>query len=250
MSRCPSSRQHLELGAAGIWGISHFACLAANFRPSSFPPRVSKYEEICHSEIHRINLSIQSNKSRGRLDVLSENGGAMNRNNTHPLPIHITPHHLSLSPMLRDFAHDKLAKVPRFSNDALRMDLVLRRHGGAAETGRFSASARLALPGRDIHAAAAHADLYTAIVNLVSKLARHSRKRKARHARALKNLRRSARGNRPAMLREVPDAFMPVAEAEAPLREQTWSSRARKAFGLVERSSSSNPAHGIAFCTS
>jgi len=104
----------------------------------------------------------------------------MNETNTTALPIHITPHHLTLSAALRDFALKKLAKVPRFSSDVLAADIVLRRHHGTADGRRFSASARLALPGRDIHAAATHADLYTAIVKLVARLARRSRKRKTR----------------------------------------------------------------------
>jgi ribosome hibernation promoting factor len=113
----------------------------------------------------------------------------MNRTTTTALPVHITPHHLSLSPALREFVHSKLAKVPRFAADALLADIVLRRHHGTAEGKRFSASARLALPGRDIHASAEHSDLYTAIVNLVAKLTRRSRERKTRFAKA-----RSPRG--------------------------------------------------------
>ena len=65
------------------------------------------------------------------------------------LPIHITTHHLSMSNALRRFAREKISSVCRFANDALAADVVLRRHAGAKE--RFSASARLALPGRDIH---------------------------------------------------------------------------------------------------
>jgi ribosome-associated translation inhibitor RaiA len=162
--------------------------------------------------------------------------------------------------MLCDFAHRKLAKVPHFSSDALRMDLILRRHGGAADEGRFSASARLALPGRDIHATAAHADLYTAIVKLVGRLVRLSRKRKVRRARAFKSHRRSARGQRRAMPREgparwkdspevwdEPDAFIPVLDAPATHRDQAPRSTSPRTIGLIERSSSSNPAHGISF---
>lgn len=94
--------------------------------------------------------------------------------------IHITPHHLSLSPALRDFARTKLAKVPRFANDMVGADLVLRRHCGTANGKQFSASARLALPGRVVHGRATHANLYSAIVKLVSTLARRA---KATHAR-------------------------------------------------------------------
>src|SRR5690606_26767740 len=41
----------------------------------------------------------------------------MNKLNSTALPIHITPHHLSLSPALADFVREKLAKVPRFASD-------------------------------------------------------------------------------------------------------------------------------------
>jgi putative sigma-54 modulation protein len=108
----------------------------------------------------------------------------MNETKIGTLPIHITPHHLRLSPALRDFVHRKLGKAPRFASGVLSADVVLRRHHGTADGRRFSAGARLALPGRDIHASAANADLYTAVVKLVATLARRSRKRKTRLARA------------------------------------------------------------------
>ena len=108
----------------------------------------------------------------------------MNETNRTTLPIHITPHHLRLSPALSEFVYDKFAKVPRFANDVLATDVVLRRHHGSSEGPRFSASARLALAGHDIHASATHADLYTAIVKLVETLARRSRKRKTRLMKA------------------------------------------------------------------
>jgi putative sigma-54 modulation protein len=94
------------------------------------------------------------------------------------LPIHITTHHLTLSDALRRFARAKIAPVIRFANDALGADVVLRRHNGAVP--RFSASARLLLPGRDIHGRALDPDLYVAVGQLVEKLARRCRKRKTR----------------------------------------------------------------------
>jgi len=99
---------------------------------------------------------------------------------TTELPIHITPHHLRLSPAVSEFVRGKFAKVPRFASDVLASDVVLRRHHGTSDGKLFSASARLAVAGRDIHASALHGDLYTAIVKLVEKLARRSRKRKTR----------------------------------------------------------------------
>ena len=94
------------------------------------------------------------------------------------LPIHITTHHLTLTDALREFAHEKIAPVIRFATDALGAEIVLRRHNGAVP--RFSASARLALPGRDVHGRAVHHDLYVAIGKLFTKLARRCRKRKTR----------------------------------------------------------------------
>ncbi|HSU85573.1 MAG TPA: HPF/RaiA family ribosome-associated protein, partial [Chthoniobacterales bacterium] len=79
------------------------------------------------------------------------------------------------------FARKKINSVCRFANDALAAEIVLRRHAGAKE--RFSASARLALPGRDIHGRGVDTNLYGAIGKLVTKLARLSRKRKTRLAK-------------------------------------------------------------------
>jgi ribosomal subunit interface protein len=97
------------------------------------------------------------------------------------LPIHITTHHLSLSESLRRFARKKITPVTRFANDALAAEIVLRRHNGAVK--RFSASARLALPGRDVHGRGVDANLYAAIGKLVATLGRRLRKRKTRLAK-------------------------------------------------------------------
>ncbi len=101
------------------------------------------------------------------------------------LPIHITTHHLSLSDSLRRFVREKISPVTRFANDTLAAEIVLRRHGGAKT--RFSASARLALPGRDAHSRAVDPDLYSAIGKLVAKLGRLLRKRKTRLAKAFEH---------------------------------------------------------------
>ena len=105
------------------------------------------------------------------------------------LPIHITTHHLSASNALHRFAREKISSVCRFANDALAADVVLRRHGGAKE--RFSASARLALPGRDIHGRAVAGNLYAAIGKLVATLARLARKRKTRLSKTFEHPGRS-----------------------------------------------------------
>jgi putative sigma-54 modulation protein len=101
------------------------------------------------------------------------------------LPIHITPHHLHISSSLRDFISGKIATVARVAGDILSADVVLRRRSGNVMG--FSASARLALPGHDIHGQATSADPYTAIGKLVARLARLARKRKTRLAKTFRH---------------------------------------------------------------
>jgi putative sigma-54 modulation protein len=101
------------------------------------------------------------------------------------LPIHITTHHLHLSDPLRLIVRNKLAPVTRFANDAIAAEIVLRRRGGTKT--RFSASARVALPGQDVHGQAVHGNLYAAIGKLVEKLGRLLRKRKTRLAKAFRH---------------------------------------------------------------
>ena len=113
----------------------------------------------------------------------------MNETHMRTMPLHITTHHLRLSPALSGFLRDKFAKVSRFANDVLAADIVLRRNHDSLDGKRFSASGRLSVAGRDIHATATHADLYTAIVKLVARLARRSRKRKTRFEKS-RSLRR------------------------------------------------------------
>jgi len=101
-------------------------------------------------------------------------------NNTHmnTLPIHITPHGIELSFALRKFIEKKISRLSRYAADILSAEVVLREKSGA--TGLFSVSARLALPGHDVHGNAVHQNFYAAINQLVARLARLSRKRKTR----------------------------------------------------------------------
>lgn len=96
------------------------------------------------------------------------------------LPIHITPHHLTLTPTLVAKVREKIGPLVRIGGDAVRADVVLRLHHGSLQGQQFSASARLAMPGRDVHASVTDANLYKAITTLESLLARRLRKRKTR----------------------------------------------------------------------
>jgi ribosomal subunit interface protein len=115
------------------------------------------------------------------------NTTAINPNKMTNPPIHITPHNLTLSPALQEFIRRKMSALSRFAGDMLAAEIILR---GKSDTPHlFSLSARLALPGRDIQGNAVHENLYTAIDQLVAKLARLSRKRKTRLAKKFKRAR-------------------------------------------------------------
>jgi putative sigma-54 modulation protein len=159
----PSLRAEFSLGACRQ-GAARPLCI---FEASAYA--------ICHS----LPLNVL-HPARPCQDPALYSQKPMNSVNSKPFPIHITPHHLSLSPALAEFVREKLAKVPRFASDVVAADIVLRRHHGTSHGKQFSASARLALAGRDIHATAVHADIYSAVVQLVARLARRSRKRKTR----------------------------------------------------------------------
>ena len=160
------------------------------------------------------------------------------------LPIHITTHHLSLSDALRHFARKKIASVVRFANDALAAEIVLRRHGGAAT--RFSASARLALPGRDVHGRAVDPNLYVAIAKLVTKLGRLLRKRKTRLSRSFTKSRpkrsvESPKLNPPLLLHDPPPRVghqLTIRHREAGQEMRVFPFRRRLPFTLA-------PVHGV-----
>lgn len=99
------------------------------------------------------------------------------------IPIHITTHHLTLSPSLDRCVREKLAVLLRAGIDILGAEVVLRRHDGTAHGRSFTASARIAVPWHHLHANAIHANLYAAITVLTNRLSRRLRKRKTAFAK-------------------------------------------------------------------
>jgi ribosomal subunit interface protein len=134
------------------------------------------------------------------------------------LPIHISTHHLQLSDALRNFVRKKIAPVNRFASDALAAEIVLRRHGGAKR--RFSASVRIALPGRDVYGRTVHVDLYVAICRLMRRLARLLRKRKTRLGRILERRTSTYTTNQPLRQRIEKDLALTAPTRERPLRKK------------------------------
>jgi ribosomal subunit interface protein len=100
------------------------------------------------------------------------------------LPIHIMSHGIELSFASRNFIEKKISKLSRFAGDILSAEVMLREKSGS--NGLFSVSARLGLPGRDVHGNAVHENFYAAINQLVTRLARLSRKRKTRFEKRIR----------------------------------------------------------------
>jgi ribosomal subunit interface protein len=94
------------------------------------------------------------------------------------LPIHIIAHHLVIDDALKGFVLRKVGGLRRFTDDALAAEVVLRQDSERAI--RFSAVARVSLPGRDLNARADSTSIQGAIQRLVLKLVRLVRKRKTR----------------------------------------------------------------------
>ena len=119
--------------------------------------------------------------------LFTANTTAINPNKMTNPPIHITPHNLTLSPALQQFIRRKMSALSRFTVTRSRPKLFSEASPDAPYL--FSLSAQLALPGRDIQGNAVHENLYTAIDQLVAKLARLTRKRKTRLAKKFKRAR-------------------------------------------------------------
>ena len=98
------------------------------------------------------------------------------------IPIRIIAHNVSLSEPLCEFVRNKIGAVSRFAHDILSIEIVLRRNPNPGNE-RFAVSARLALPGRDVHGRASTPDLYTAVGMAAARLSRRLRKRKTRLSR-------------------------------------------------------------------
>ena len=118
--------------------------------------------------------------------------------------IHITSHNTELSAALREFIQIKISSLARFAGDIVAAEVVLRGESGAAHL--FSVTARLALPGRDVHGNASHSNPYGAVNQVVARLARLSRKRKTRLANLFRRpgKKRIKRTSRPARLVSAP----------------------------------------------
>ncbi len=95
------------------------------------------------------------------------------------MQIHLSPRHLTLTASIHRHVADKIEHLESISDDIIAAHVVLL-HDESKNTKKFQVKAHLAVPGPDIHAADANADLHVAIDKTADKLARQLRKRKTK----------------------------------------------------------------------
>lgn len=87
--------------------------------------------------------------------------------------LNITGHHLDVTPAIRDYVEDKLARVTRHFDHVIDVSVVL-----SVEKLRQKAEVNVHLPGKDIYVEHADGDMYAAIDALADKLDRQILKHK------------------------------------------------------------------------
>lgn len=81
--------------------------------------------------------------------------------------LNITGHHLEVTPAMRSYVEDKLARVMRHFDHVIGVSVVL-----SVEKLRQKAEVNVHLPGKDIYVEHVDGDMYAAIDALVDKLDR------------------------------------------------------------------------------
>jgi putative sigma-54 modulation protein len=96
------------------------------------------------------------------------------------MQIHLSPRHLRLTAAIHQYAASKVLHLEELASDIVAAHVVLIHDENAKPADRYAVKVHLAIPGPDIHAEEAHADLYAALDLVTDKLARQLRKRKTR----------------------------------------------------------------------
>jgi putative sigma-54 modulation protein len=95
--------------------------------------------------------------------------------------LHMTGHHLEITPAIRDYVHSKMTRINRHFDHVIDVNMIL-----SVEKLRQKIEASVHMSGKDIFAESADDDMYAAIDFLVDKLDRqivkHKEKIKNKHA--------------------------------------------------------------------
>jgi len=82
--------------------------------------------------------------------------------------LHLTGHHLDITPAIRDYVIAKLERVNRHFDHVIDVSVVL-----SVDKLRQKVEATIHVRGKDLHAECNDADMYAAIDGLADKLDRH-----------------------------------------------------------------------------
>jgi len=96
------------------------------------------------------------------------------------MQIHLSPRHLTLTAAIHSYVADKISHLEDVVGNIVAAHVVLIHDEKRNPSRAYHVKVHLAVPGPDIHAEDAEADLYAAIDKVTAKLARQLRKRKTR----------------------------------------------------------------------
>ena len=102
--------------------------------------------------------------------------------------LHLTGHHVEITPAIREYVTAKLAKIERHFDHVIDVNVIM-----TVEKLDQKIEANVHLSGKDIHVQAHEGDMYAAIDGLIDKLDRQvlrhkERFKSARHAAGIKRL--------------------------------------------------------------
>lgn len=102
---------------------------------------------------------------------------------TNPIPaadkLILSGIHLDLTDALKQFVHDKVAKLLRHEPRIDRVRVEIEHHATKSHHGQFTAKGRIEIAGPDLNASASADDCHAAVDKLVAELDRGLRKRSA-----------------------------------------------------------------------
>jgi putative sigma-54 modulation protein len=102
--------------------------------------------------------------------------------------LHLTGHHVEITPAIREYVTAKLAKIERHFDHVIEVNVIM-----TVEKLDQKIEANVHLSGKDIHVQAHEGDMYAAIDGLIDKLDRQVIKHKerfqsGRHAAGIKRI--------------------------------------------------------------
>ena len=101
--------------------------------------------------------------------------------------LHLTGHHVEITPAIREYVTSKLARINRHFDHVIDVNVIM-----TVEKLDQKIEANVHMSGKDIHVQANDADMYAAIDGLIDKLdrqvLRHKERFQPRHPQAIKRM--------------------------------------------------------------